>query len=297
MMNFTQKPDVYRPSIASSAMLVNLSISVWTARKLDKKATNDVISDNGADRRAGNFNKNLLAGCQELDALQKFASSARAASIGMTVPWSDSGLRLLSTQRFFKYNETMEGLKAEFNVLLDKLGSVYDWQVMQTQSKLGNLFNAAEYPTWDQLQGKFGFSLNYIPVPEAGSIQLDMEQHAQDLIVQQYEEFYGAQIAKMYADVQERLQTELGRFVNQLRVEEGARGRIYDSTIRHVESLAEMLEEVNFQDDVNISLFARQVKSVVAGMTREDLVNNEGFRMETKATLEEALKNLPSLDM
>jgi len=297
MMNFTQKPDVYRPSIASSAMLVNLSISVWTARKLDKKATSDVISDNGADRRAGNFNKNLLAGCQELDALQKFASSARAASIGMTVPWSDSGLRLLSTQRFFKYNETMEGLKAEFNVLLDKLGSVYDWQVMQTQSKLGNLFNAAEYPTWDQLQGKFGFSLNYIPVPEAGSIQLDMEQHAQDLIVQQYEEFYGAQIAKMYADVQERLQTELGRFVNQLRVEEGARGRIYDSTIRHVESLAEMLEEVNFQDDVNISLFARQVKSVVAGMTREDLVNNEGFRMETKATLEEALKNLPSLDM
>ena len=297
MMNFTQKPDVYRPSIASSAMLVNLSISVWTARKLDKKATNDVISDNGADRRAGNFNKNLLAGCQELDALQKFASSARAASIGMTVPWSDSGLRLLSTQRFFKYNETMEGLKAEFNVLLDKLGSVYDWQVMQTQSKLGNLFNAAEYPTWDQLQGKFGFSLNYIPVPEAGSIQLDMEQRAQDLIIQQYEEFYGAQIAKMYADVQERLQTELGRFVNQLRVEEGARGRIYDSTIRHVESLAEMLEEVNFQDDVNISLFARQVKSVVAGMTREDLVNNEGFRMETKATLEEALKNLPSLDM
>ena len=297
MMNFTQKPDVYRPSIASSAMLVNLSISVWTARKLDKKATNDVISDNGADRRAGNFNKNLLAGCQELDALQKFASSARAASIGMTVPWSDSGLRLLSTQRFFKYNETMEGLKAEFNVLLDKLGSVYDWQVMQTQSKLGNLFNAAEYPTWDQLQGKFGFSLNYIPVPEAGSIQLDMEQRAQDLIIQQYEEFYGAQIAKMYADVQERLQTELGRFVNQLRVEEGARGRIYDSTIRHVERLAEMLEEVNFQDDVNIALFARQVKSVVAGMTREDLVNNEGFRMETKATLEEALKNLPSLDM
>jgi hypothetical protein len=36
------------PSIASSSMLVELSISTWTARKLDKRASQDVTTQNHA---------------------------------------------------------------------------------------------------------------------------------------------------------------------------------------------------------------------------------------------------------
>ena len=35
-------------SIASSAMLVEMSISTWTARKLDKRVSTQVDLDNGA---------------------------------------------------------------------------------------------------------------------------------------------------------------------------------------------------------------------------------------------------------
>ena len=40
------------PSIASSAMFVELSISTWTGRKLDKRATKETTQANGADDRA-----------------------------------------------------------------------------------------------------------------------------------------------------------------------------------------------------------------------------------------------------
>jgi hypothetical protein len=49
-------------SIASSAMLVELSISTWTARKLDKKVSAEVDSAKGTKTSAGNYNKNLLEG-------------------------------------------------------------------------------------------------------------------------------------------------------------------------------------------------------------------------------------------
>ena len=49
-------------SISSSAVLVELNISVWGATKLDKDATNIVISDNMAGKNSAQVRKNLLAG-------------------------------------------------------------------------------------------------------------------------------------------------------------------------------------------------------------------------------------------
>ena len=62
-------------SIASSAMLVELSISTWTARKLDKKVSTQVDLDQNAKTRAGNYNKNLLAGTGFLDSITKYAAT------------------------------------------------------------------------------------------------------------------------------------------------------------------------------------------------------------------------------
>ena len=60
----TATPDVANiPSISSSAMLVQLNVSVWTARKQDKAATAKIAREAGASDKAGIYNKNILAGC------------------------------------------------------------------------------------------------------------------------------------------------------------------------------------------------------------------------------------------
>ena len=46
-------------SIASSAVLVELNISVWPANKLDKSATDAVIADNSAGKHSAQVRKNL----------------------------------------------------------------------------------------------------------------------------------------------------------------------------------------------------------------------------------------------
>ena len=48
--------------IATSAMLVELNVSCWTARKLDKQVSEEVDAVKKTRARGGNYHKNLLAG-------------------------------------------------------------------------------------------------------------------------------------------------------------------------------------------------------------------------------------------
>jgi hypothetical protein len=70
---FTAQPNVVVPTISSSALFVELTISVWTARRLDKTASRAVTANNNAASGVANVNKKLLGDCAELDAIQKFA--------------------------------------------------------------------------------------------------------------------------------------------------------------------------------------------------------------------------------
>jgi hypothetical protein len=96
-------PTVTAPSIASSAMFAELSIGNWTARKLDRKATKETTSANGASDDAGSFHKKLLSS-PELDAIQKHIANTRQnVHYRLTMPWSDLGVRLLPTAMFADY--------------------------------------------------------------------------------------------------------------------------------------------------------------------------------------------------
>ena len=296
-MNYMNTPTVSAPTISSSAMLVELGISTWTARKKDRSATADVLSQNYASKSAGNFNKNLMDGCAELVAIQKFAANTRTLHYNMTVPWSDSGLRLLPTAKYFDYHKQMTQMQAEFDRLVDTFLDAYDWQVAQMHIKLGNLFHRDEYPTTDSIRSKFAFRMSYIPVPDAGDWRVEIENDTQEALRAQYETFYQTQMERAMGDLWERLHTELERFVKQLDVDvDGKKGKIYDSTIEHVQHLADMLEHCNFTNDPALQLAQRKLTSALSGVCREDLIKNEGFRADLKRDMEAALVALPSLN-
>ena len=98
-----------RYAIDTCAMLVEFSASVWTARKLDRKVSDEVVASKSAgSKAAARVNKNLLAGRDELDVIQAHVTSVRNYVYDNTLPWSDSGLRLLPTIRFTEFNARMQ---------------------------------------------------------------------------------------------------------------------------------------------------------------------------------------------
>ena len=85
-MNYLTSITTSAPSISTAAMLVELSIGTWTGRKLDKRASKDVTSQNNAATGVASVSKRLLGDCAELDAVQKFAANARNIHYACTMP-------------------------------------------------------------------------------------------------------------------------------------------------------------------------------------------------------------------
>src|SRR6185369_3013865 len=90
--------------LAEKAVLASLNISQWSGRKLDRKITDEVNESHGAVADAGRYNK-LLVAKVTLDPIQQIVGEARSYHIRMTLPWSDSGTRILPSALYLEYTK------------------------------------------------------------------------------------------------------------------------------------------------------------------------------------------------
>lgn len=285
-------------AISTSAMLVELSISTWTGRKLDKNASTVVTTTNNAIVGAANVNKKLLANCAELTAIQKFAANARTAHYETTMPWSDMGLRLLPTTKYFDYHEKMTALRAEFDKLVDKFIDAYDWEIAQAQVKLGRLFNAMEYPDKDTIRSKFKFKMFYMPMPDAGDWRLDVNNETLDELTSHYSTYYEAQLNNAMRDLWGRLHGVLTRMSERLDYGDKQTKKIFrDSLVDNVMEVVDMMQSCNITGDTQMTAAAHKLEGVLLGVTPDALREDDYLRHETKQKVDEVIRNLPSLDL
>lgn len=286
------------PSIASSSMLVELSISVWTARKQDKRASEEVVAANNADKGVARVTKSLLGACDELDALVKFAANVRNTHYNSTLPWSDMGPRLLPTPKYFDYHKAITALQDEFFRMVDAFLSAYDLEVAAAQAKLGDLFDAREYPSTEQLRSKFAFKVNYIPLPTAGDWRLDIGNEALASLREQYEGHYKKQLEGAMNDIWRRLHDTLTVLSRQLadQTEEGRTPKIYASVFDRALEVLDLMETCNITNDPTMQLMQRRLAVAFRGVTVEAVKEDTHLRRETKRSIDEAIKSLPSLD-
>jgi len=292
------------PKINSASVLIELRISVWTARKKDKAASAKVARDSGASAKAGNYNKNLLAGCTELEDLKKFVGNARNEHYAMTVPWSDMGMRLIPTSAFFDYINHMTGLEQEFWRLYKLFEDAYQWRTSTAMAELGNMFDHNEYPSVDDIRRKFGWSLSKQPLPESGDFRLDIPNEQQEILKREYDEFYGAQIQSAVNDVWARLKKNLDTVLRQLspKDELDAKGnqkynKLYDSVFDTSLDLIRMMRDFNLTGDTRMTQVADQLENALYGVNTDALKNSESLRLEKQQEVKDIIRNLPSLDL
>ena len=291
-------PAISAPSISSSAMLVILSISTWTGRKLDKRASTDVTRTNGADSGIANVHKKLLGNCDELDAVQKFGANARNIHYSMSMPWSDLGLRLLPTAQYTKYHQAMTDLQNEFNRLAQVFIDAYEWEISQAQARLGALFSRDDYPTAESIASKFAFELNYIPLPESGDFRIDVGVEALNQVKSGYAEFYSAQNKRAMDDVWHRVYGALSKMSERLDYGDHEKKKIFrDSLVDNVLDMVDLLDVCNVTGDSQMSAMRLQLEDALRGVTPDALRDDAFLRAETKRAVDNAINSLPSLDI
>lgn len=277
-------------SIASSAMLVELSISTWTARKLDKRVSAEVDLAKGTKTQAGNYNKNLLAGTGVLENITKYASNARAWHIKQTLPWSDSGLRLLPMTNFIAYKEQLNQLEQNYDALVSKFLVAYPELVSAAAFQLGSLFNRDEYPESHKIATKFRFTYNFLPVPMAGDFRIDINEEAKNEIIASCSKLYDERLNNAMRDAWNRLHTCLIHLSERLTPDADGERKIFrDTLVDNTKELLELLKHFNLTHDPKLDQARQELQQALGAHTASTLRDMEMARETVKARVDEIL--------
>jgi hypothetical protein len=275
-------------------MLVEFNASVWTARKLDKTTTNEVVaSKNAGAKDAARVNKHLLAGRTELDIIQQAVGRARQFVYDNTAPWSDSGLRLLPTVNFMKFTERMNDFEEEMEALVKAFVVIYPTLITAQALALGDMFKRDDYPTANEMMTKFSFRVNYMPVPSSGDFRVDVGNQAQAELKARLESLTQERIDSAMADVRERLSTHLKRMSDRLTTDyvggEAKQRRFHDTLVDGALELCDLTKALNVTNDLALETARSQLEQLLVGVTPADLRKNEAIRQDVKRNVDAIL--------
>lgn len=269
-------------SIASSAVLVELNISVWPANKVDREMTDTVNEAASAVRDASQTRKNLFAGTTLRKDIEKLAARIRLYHNQHTLPWADKGQRLLPTKLFMEYKQTMNNYEAQFKQMCDNFFFAYPQLVSEAQVHLGTMYRADDYPDLTDVREKFGFRMAIDPIPESGDFRLDIS--AQDLeeMKQQYEAKFDERLAEAMRTPWERLHTVLTSMSDKLKDDEGtdSKKRYHDSLVTNAVDLCALLDKMNITNDPQLEDARKQLELTMLGADIET-IKVSGYVRET----------------
>jgi ElaB/YqjD/DUF883 family membrane-anchored ribosome-binding protein len=283
--------DYAYSKISSSAMLVDLSISVWTGRKLDKSVSAEVDASKNTKGKAGNYHKNLLAGSEKLAEIGKLSSSIRNWSYSQTSPWSDAGTRLLPSTLFFDYKAKLAEYEKMFTDKVTEFLAEYDVLVSKAAFQLGDLFNREDYPAVEKVAQKFGMFYTFSPVPEAGDFRVDIGEAGMRELQERYDEAYRVRLNGAMKDVWERLHDALSKISERFDYQEGDTKKIFrDSLVENVQELTELLKHLNITNDIQLEEMRKKLMRYFSGTHADMFRGDDDMRANTKQAVDEMLK-------
>jgi len=283
-----------RYNIDTCSMLVEFNASVWTARKLDKKTTDEVVtSKNAAAKDAARVNKHLLAGRNELDVINTYVGSVRTYVYENTMPWSDSGIRLLPTASFLTFSQRMADSEQTFFSFVEDFIRVYPSLITAQAMALGDMFKRDDYPDVSEIERKFNFRLNFMPVPRAGDFRVDVGNDAQKELQEKLAKLADERVEAAMADVRERLKTHLMRMQDRLGYDnvDGDRKtrKFHDSLVTGALELCDMVKHLNIINDTTLDQARVGLVQALQGVDAKELRTNEAVRDDVRKNVDALL--------
>jgi hypothetical protein len=280
--------------ISSSAVLVELNVSVWGASKVDRDATDDVNVRNNATADAAKVYKNLTAGTHLRKDISDYAAKIRQFHNRQTLPWTHKGARLLPTSHVLEYKQHMNAMERQFNALLHKFYVEYPNIVSQAQTNLRSMFKADDYPTLEEVREKFGYKLVFSPLPEAGDFRLDVANEELRELSLSYEADYNERLAKAMREPWERLHETLSHLSTKLTdAEDGSeevKRRYHDSLVTNAQSLCELLTKLNITNDPKLEEARRSLELTMLGVDIDSIKESPEVRHSVKSRVDAILE-------
>ena len=286
-------------SISSSAMLVDLTVTQARMRKNDPDAAARLAAMSGAEPDAFTAIKSLFGKkCEELEAVKKQVTRIRNAHKNLTLPWKDGGGRLLTTMASFGYHKSITEEIAKGEALVKVLVASYEQRKEEAKMALGPDYNENDYPSLEKFASKFSFSLDVEPLPTSGDFRIDIQKTGIADIAEQYQSKFEDRYATAMQDVWNRAHKVCKNMSDKLDyLAENDKKIFRDTLVSNVTDIVDMMRGFNITNDPTMVAAANHLEETMRVVTPEALRENPSLRAETKRSVDEVIKTLPSLDL
>jgi len=300
-MNMTMNQPPVMISLATSGMIVNVEVNVWSATKQDQTISKEVTTAHNADDKAARVVKHLLAG----DPTHKKLLNHRQAVYNWvkkrTYDWSGSN-RYLPVSMLQKFKSEFNALENEYEILKQEFVAKYPDIVAGMAFKQGSMFDANEYPSADQVASKFRIKLFVHPVPEndfrvaiANDIKEELEKH--------YASEANSKVEEIMRDATERLVEFIKRIAHACReVEDDGYGKVrrpkvYEGTIDGAKEMCELLKEFNLTGDSRLEDMRQDLLATLNDVTAKDIRESDATRSHVKSEMDKIMNKFGLINL
>jgi len=257
------------------AMLANLSIGSWEGRKKDKQITEETVKAAKAERDAGAWWTRTLPP-RLFKRIQAAINNGRSIHRKLTLPWDDSGTRILPSKMFIEYTKLLREARAEFESAVSEFAKEYPAAVQEAAKRLGKLYHPDQFPK--EVRHKFYWEVNFTPLPDAKDFRVDLGAEETAQVRESIEKSVAERIAKSSGDLWARLFDVVSRVAERLAEPD----RIFrDSMITHVTELCDLLPQLNVTGDANLERLRKEIATKIAKCKPDDLRNDQEQREKT----------------
>jgi hypothetical protein len=298
-LKLVETPNVEVATIATSAVLIDLRISIWAGRKRDKSTTAEVmLAKQAGSDKAASVIKNLMSDDPDLDKIRAYAQDTRLYIHRNTLAWGEKS-RLLPTKSILEVTGELETREAEFNRLVGVFVSSYSTKVSAAAFKLGQLFKREEYPTTDEVRSKFRMSYTVAPVPTSGDFRVDVQNEVGSFLRTQYEKAALEMVTETLREPWERAYETLAHAKDRLAAvleyvpEEGHTGKnapkIFQSVLDNALDMAALLDKLNIANDPKLADCAARMRRLFSNVDIKSLRESKDLQSSTKKQVEDIL--------
>ena len=289
-------------SLATSAVLVSIDVSVWSATKQDRVISDEVTTSHNADKSAGRYVKNLLANHPSHKAIVNYRQTIYNWLQRRTYMWNKSQ-QLLPSIDMPKFKQEYNEHELAFHALVDSFRVQYSSIVSDMAFKQGSMFNREDYPPIEQIESKFSLNLYVSEVPTNDfrcGIAKDIADDLFNTLSRQSRSIIDSIAKEQSERMIEVMQSishccgydELG-IGNDGEVKTKRR-KIYDTTIQKALDMCESFKGFNLKHDPQLEIARASLEKLLVGVKAEDIRDSDAIRHSVKEGIDDILSKFGS---
>jgi hypothetical protein len=247
---------------SQNALLVAVPIKMRGLSAKSDLLTDEAVENHEADINTYNMTVKLLSK-EALKGIIRVRNAAKEFHIANTLPWADTGLRMIPVGRYAHWKRELTRKQNEFfdetQLLFDDYLALRKEYIRRATPEVAK---EIPFPTLEQLKSNFDFRLFEQPIADLSDFRLKL---VDEKTVASLKATMTASITAIldegHLDIINRLAKVVSRLHDQTAKENG---RMFESLVTNIEEAVDVLPSLNLRNDPEIARLINRVKNELA---------------------------------